>query len=78
MLRAMVPFEPEVPPDLHSKRMFMANGRVDSMIPSDNAARLAEMLREYGADVEQVWLDTGHQLTRQDVDAAKAWMEAGA
>lgn len=76
LLRAMVPFVPDVPPDLHSKRIFLANGRSDTMIPSENAAQLYEMLRTYGAEVEQLWLNTGHNLTREEIDRAKAWLES--
>ncbi|HEX2739036.1 MAG TPA: alpha/beta hydrolase, partial [Rubrobacter sp.] len=46
LFRAMVPFEPEVTPDLSGMPVFIAAGRRDRMIPPDNAQRLADILRE--------------------------------
>jgi len=73
LFRAMVPFEPEVTPDLSGIPVFMAAGRMDRMIPPDNAQRLAEILDEAGADVDLRWRDTGHPLTYEEVREAKEW-----
>lgn len=78
LYRAMVPLELETLPDLHGTRVFIAAGQHDPIIPPSNSERLAAMLREAGADVELRWAPTGHQLTREDVDASKAWREKGA
>jgi predicted esterase len=40
LFRAMVPFEPDVTPDLSGMPVFMAAGRMDRMIPPDNTQRL--------------------------------------
>ena len=74
LFRAMVPFEPEVTPDLSVMPVFMAAGRRDRMIPPDNTQRLAEILREAGADVDLRWRDTGHPLTYEEVGEAKEWL----
>src|SRR5215210_7779931 len=74
LFRAMVPFEPEVTPDLSGIPVFMAAGRRDRMIPPDNAQRLAEILVEAGADVDLRWRDTGHPLTYEEVNEAKKWL----
>jgi phospholipase/carboxylesterase len=74
LFRAMVPFEPEVTPDLSGMPVFMAAGRMDRMIPPDNAQRLAEILDEAGADVDLRWRDTGHPLTYEEVREAKEWL----
>jgi phospholipase/carboxylesterase len=74
LFRAMVPFEPDPAPDLSGMPVFMAAGRMDRMIPPDNARRLAEILDEAGADVDLRWRDTGHPLTYEDVGEAKAWL----
>jgi len=74
LFRAMVPFEPEVTPDLSGIPVFMAAGRMDRMIPPDNAQRLAEILDEAGADVDLRWRDTGHPLTYEEVREAKEWL----
>ena len=74
LFRAMVPFEPEVTPDLSRMPVFIAAGRMDRMIPRDNTQRLADILLEAGADVDLRWRDTGHPLTYEDVAEAKAWL----
>ncbi len=74
LFRAMVPFEPDVTPDLSGMPVFMAAGRYDRMIPPDNTQRLADILVEAGADVDLRWRDTGHPLTYEDVGEAKKWL----
>ena len=74
LLRAMVPFEPEVTPDLSGMPVFMASGRRDQMIPPDNSQRLADILGGAGADVDLRWRDTGHGLTYEEVAQAKEWL----
>jgi phospholipase/carboxylesterase len=74
LLRAMVPFEPEVTPDLSGMPVFMASGRQDRMIPPDNSQRLADILGEAGADVDLRWRNTGHGLTNAEVAEAKEWL----
>jgi phospholipase/carboxylesterase len=74
LFRAMVPFEPDVTPDLSEMPIFMAAGRMDRMIPPDNTKRLADILLEAGADVDLRWHDTGHPLTYKEVGEAKTWL----
>jgi phospholipase/carboxylesterase len=74
LLRAMVPFEPEVTPDLSGMAVFMASGRRDQIIPPDNSQRLADILGGAGADVDLRWRDTGHGLTYEEVAQAKEWL----
>jgi phospholipase/carboxylesterase len=73
LFRAMVPFEPEVVPDLSGMPVFLAAGRMDRMIPPENTERLAGILREAGADLDLRWRDTGHALTYEEVAEAKEW-----
>jgi phospholipase/carboxylesterase len=74
LFRAMVPFEPEVPPDLSGMRVFLAAGRRDQMIAPQSTERLAEILREAGADLDLRWRDTGHALSYEEVEEAKEWL----
>jgi phospholipase/carboxylesterase len=74
LFRAMVPFEPEVTPDLSGLPVFMAAGRQDRMIPPDNTRRLADILTEAGAKVELRWRNVGHPLTYEEVAEAKEWL----
>jgi predicted esterase len=74
LFRAMVPFEPEVTPDLSGMPVFLSAGRRDRMIPPQNTERLAEILREAGADLDLRWRDTGHPLTYEEVAEAREWL----
>lgn len=74
LFRSMVPFEPEVRPDLSGIPVFMAAGSLDRMIPPENTKALAGMLEASGAEVELRWRDTGHALTYEEVGEAKEWM----
>jgi predicted esterase len=74
LLRAMVPLEPDPLPDLTGTRVFLAAGERDPIIPPANTVRLAGLLQSAGADVTLRWSPVGHQLTRDDVDASRAWL----
>ncbi len=76
LYRAMVPLEVAPLPDLRGTRVFIAAGQHDPIIPPSNSERLAAMLREAGAEVELRWSPVGHQLTREDVEASRAWRAA--
>ena len=74
LFRAMVPFEPDLTPDLSGMPVFLAAGRMDRMIPPDNTQRLADIRDEAGADGDLRWRDTGHPLTYEEVGEAKEWL----
>jgi phospholipase/carboxylesterase len=74
LFRAMVPFEPEDVPDLSGMPVFLTAGRRDQMIPPENTERLAEILREAGADLDLRWRNTGHALTYEELEEAKEWL----
>ncbi|HET7187635.1 MAG TPA: alpha/beta hydrolase [Gemmatimonadaceae bacterium] len=74
LIRAMVPFEPERPTQLSGKRVLLSQGRADPLIPPAGAERLAELLREGGADVELAWQSGGHALSQGDVSVARRWL----
>jgi predicted esterase len=75
LLRPMVPFEPEQPPDLRGRRALVAAGKADPIVPPAQSERLAELLRAAGAEVTLHWSPGGHTLDRADLSAAAAWYE---
>jgi predicted esterase len=75
LLRPMVPFEPKTPPDLRGRRVLVAAGKADPIVKPENSERLAEILREAGADVTLHWSPGGHTLDRADLTAAAAWWQ---
>jgi predicted esterase/catechol 2,3-dioxygenase-like lactoylglutathione lyase family enzyme len=70
----MVPFEPEALPRLDGTSIFIGAGRSDPIATPQQAERLAEMLRECGADVTMHWEPGGHALTRAELAAAREWI----
>ena len=74
LLSAMVPFEPKSKIDLSGTRVFLGAGRNDQMIPAANVERLAELLRESGADVTLHWQNGGHTITNDELAAAQKWI----
>ncbi|QYJ14294.1 Putative hydrolase MhqD [Rubrobacter xylanophilus DSM 9941] len=74
LLRPMVPFEPEDPPNLSGTGVFIAAGRHDPLIPPGHPKRLAAILREAGAEVELRWYEAGHALDPGEVEEARDWL----
>ena len=71
LFRAMVPLIPERQPNLSSIRVWIGAGAHDPIIPTSETNALAELLRNDGADVTIRYFQAGHQLTRDDVEAAQ-------
>ena len=76
LLRAMLPFEPEQVPVLTGKRVLMANGMQDPIIPMPSSARLADVLRDAGAEVTLHIGEGGHGLEQADIEEARTWLRA--
>ena len=74
LLSPMVPFEPDATLDLTGTAVFVAAGRADPISPPEQAQRLADILREGGADVTLEWHPGGHQVTREVMEAAHDWL----
>ena len=75
LLSPMIPFEPDRLPELSGRAVFIGAGRADSIAPAVQAERLAELLREAGADVTLHWHPGGHAVTPGEMDAARRWIE---
>ena len=74
LIRAMLPLQTEPEHTLGGKPVMLISGRMDPILPLDNAKRLAEALREHGAIVDHRVLETGHGMTRNDVDLARGFV----
>jgi phospholipase/carboxylesterase len=70
----MVPFVPETQPNLYSVRVWIGGGTFDPLVPASETKQLAELLRGAGADVTIRFLQGGHELTPDDVEAAREWL----
>jgi phospholipase/carboxylesterase len=75
LMRALLPFEPNPPPDLTGKPVLLLSGSNDALIPAPSSQRLAATLQAAGADLAYKTLPTGHNLTRDDLTIAAHWLE---
>ena len=74
LLSPMLPFDMDTLPDLHGTSVFIGAGRNDPIAPPAQAERLAELLRQAGADVMLHWEAGEHGITKGEVDAARRWI----
>lgn len=73
LMHPLIPFRPQ-PVDLASTRVLMTAGRRDPICPPQLTASLEETLRGFGADIETVWHDGGHEVRQQEITAAGAFL----
>lgn len=74
LLRATFTLEPEPLPDLHDKPALIVSGGFDSMMPLDDAKKLASVLEKAGAPVTHRVLRAGHGLTQEDLAITAQWL----
>lgn len=74
LFRAMVPLEPEKPPELANVRVWVGAGNHDPIIPTSETQRLVNLLRTAGADVTVRFLSAGHALAPADISLAHDWL----
>jgi phospholipase/carboxylesterase len=75
LLRAMVPLADAPAADLAGKPVLILSGASDPIVPAENAARLAAILKAAGAVVDHRTLPVGHGLSQSDVAIGKAWLD---
>lgn len=74
LLRPMVPFVPEVAPNLKEKRVLILASPDDQITPYEGGVELQKMLENYGAEVEFGTMPGGHALGGADIAAAQAFL----
>lgn len=74
LIRAMVPLSQPPASDLTGKQVLILSGSMDTMVPADNAARLAAILRATGASVEHRTLPAGHGLSQGDISLTRHFL----
>jgi len=76
LFRAMVPYSPTVMPDLSNKSIILLEGLYDPIVSTTEAQRLLEIFTNAQSNVTLKWQDSGHNLTNEDIIAAKKWLES--
>lgn len=75
LLRPMLPYEPERPPELQGTDVLVAAGAHDPYSTAQETARLVELLRAAGAQVTaHTEGSAGHELTRNDLARTAGWL----
>ncbi|WP_353854125.1 alpha/beta hydrolase [Bacillus sp. Bos-x628] len=69
----MVPRRGVSLPSLAGKQVFIAAGENDPMCRPEESQELEQLLQGAGASVTLHWENRGHQLTKEEVDAAALW-----
>jgi phospholipase/carboxylesterase len=76
LYRAMVPFIPTVMPDLSKKSIILLEGLYDPIVSKAEAESLLELFTKTQSSVTFKWQNSGHNLTQEDIVAAKMWLES--
>ena len=76
LFRAMVPFVPDVLPDLSAKSIILLEGLRDPIVSRREAESLMKLFTDARCDVTLKWQDSGHNLTQEDIVLAKKWLES--
>ncbi|HSQ59368.1 MAG TPA: alpha/beta hydrolase [Acidobacteriota bacterium] len=74
LLRPMVPYAPEAPPSLAGIPVLIAAGDHDPFGGPEEIVRLRSILESGGAHVAVERENAGHNLTMDDVEAAREWL----
>lgn len=75
LFRAMVPFIPDVLPDLSKKFIILLEGMRDPIVSKQEAESLLKIFNKAHSNVTIKWQGSGHNLTQEDIDSAKEWLE---
>ena len=75
LFRAMVPFVPDVLPDLSKKSIILLEGLHDPIVSKQEAESLLKIFNKARSNVKMKWQGSGHNLTKEDLDSAKDWLE---
>lgn len=75
LFRAMVPFIPDVLPDLSKKFIILLEGMRDPIVSKQEAEGLLKIFNNARSNVTIKWQGSGHNLTKEDIDSAKEWLE---
>ena len=74
LFRALLPIAPKTRPELSGTHIWIGAGSFDTIIPVAETRKLVEFLRQAEADVMLRLFPAGHQLTPEDVNAAREWL----
>jgi phospholipase/carboxylesterase len=74
LFRGQTPLVPEKLPSLVARGVFLSSGKFDPIVDAENVSTLAQMFVKAGAEVTHKWQESGHELSRVDIDDAREWL----
>jgi len=74
LFRAMPAFVPDASPDLRNVPLLLTAGERDPIVKPEQTVALAKIFENAGARVSIHWHHGGHELGRDDLDAATEWI----
>lgn len=78
LFRPMVPLSRVPNTSLENFAVLLCAGRFDPIATSEQVDMLAELFRQRGAEVELRSQQSGHELTKADIESAREWLAASA
>jgi predicted esterase len=76
LFRGMVPFVPDVYPDLHGKKILLVSGSFDPYATPEQTQQLKAIFEKCGASVQIAEHKFGHNLDHEDIALAQSWFRA--
>ncbi len=74
LFRAMPTIDPENPPRLRSKKVYLSQGQQDPVVNPIEALRLAKILENAGAEVTVHWTHGGHEIEPGELAEAQRFI----
>jgi predicted esterase len=74
LFRPMVPLKPSTLPALKNGRFLLLAGQFDPIARPPIVTELEQLFRKAGAEVSLQFQPSGHELTSEDVEAAREWL----
>ena len=73
LFHPMVPIRHISLPNLDHTKVFIGAGKFDYLMPEHEVEELTQMFESANAEVDVFWTDYGHQLSKEEINAAKQW-----
>ena len=75
LFHPMVPIRDVELANLKEAKIFIGAGHADQMMPAHEVEELTQIFESANAEVDVFWTNYGHQLSKEEIMAAKLWYE---
>lgn len=74
LFHPMIPFSPDLLPDLSKAKILITAGKNDPIVRTDESENLKRLFENCGAEVEISWHDKNHNLQQEEIIKAKDFL----